>query len=319
MERLLALLPFRSQHPILRYGTATILAAVSLGFVIGLRQVGGRYGLFILYPSIFACSIAFDRDTGLYTTAFEAIGLYALLRAPGTFFVSQRYVLDLSLFVIMGVCLAFVSEGLRRAWERAVEAERAKDLLFRELAHRTKNNLAMVVSVLSFQARGSRNEDVQVALQNALSRIRAISSAHDHMQANPAAEATDMRDYLEELCRKLGETFSGLRPIAIIADVEEIALPTRHAVPLGLVVNELVTNALKYAFPDDREGIVRVMLQRKGALMLVVEDDGVGCGDKSVEGFGSRLVRLLVKQLNGTISWRPQEHGCCATVEFSGL
>jgi two-component sensor histidine kinase len=207
------------------------------------------------------------------------------------------------LFVIVALGLAWVSESLRRAWEQAIEAERAKALLLEELGHRTKNNLAMVVSVLSLQVRGASNPEVRSALQNALFRVRAISTAHEHVERDKAAERTDMRDYLEELCHHLADSLRGLRPIAILPEIERIELPTAQAVPVGLMVNELVTNALKYAFPGESGGTIRVKLEGGSFFRLTVEDNGIGCEEVVAHSStGSRLVQLLVQQPEGSLS-----------------
>jgi two-component sensor histidine kinase len=290
------------------------MVAASFLIVAGLRQIGGSYGFFILFPAIFFGAIVFNRGTGFYVVALEAIGLYLLMRTPGSL-MPRGHFLAILLFVIVASGLAWVSESLRRAWQRAVEAERAKTLLLEELGHRTKNNLAMVVSILSLQLRAASNPDVQGALQNALLRVRAISAAHEHVERGKAAERTDMRDYLEELCHQLADSLRGLRPIAIIPEIERIEMPTAQAVPVGLIVNELVINALKYAFPDENSGTVRVKLERGSSYTLTVEDNGIGCEKAaSHSSTGSRLVQLLVEQLQGSLSRKSCEPGCAVMV-----
>ncbi len=317
MEGLLKFLPRRPQPPILRFGVATVLALLSLGFMVALQQAGGPYGLYLLYPPIFACALAFDRATGLYVAALEVAGVYLLLRIPGSLALPNGYLLALLIFLIIAALLALLCEGLRTAWERAAAAERSKDLLLRELGHRTKNNLMMVTSILSFQARLKTNPEVRSALEKALLRIHAITAAHEHLQRGEIEGGTNMQAYLETLCNQLVESLRDVRPIAIDAEVCDIELPTKDAVALGLITNELVANALKHAFPDDRAGAIRVRLE-DSPLTLTVEDDGVGCQAKP-GGIGSRLVRLLVEQLKGTVEWQPLEQGCRAIVQVSGL
>jgi two-component sensor histidine kinase len=318
MQRLLPLLPKRPQRRFVRFGVATISVAASFSVFILLRRSGGPNGLYLLYPAVFFCSFAYDRATGFYVTALEAIGLYLLLRVPGAFFLPSGYPLALLLFVVIAIGLAWGSDAVRNALERTVEAEYAKDLLLRELGHRTKNNLAMVVSVLSFQSRANQNPEVRSALQNALSRVHAISSAHNHVQQGETDGVTDMRDYLETLCAQLGDALRGVRPIAISAKVANVELPTAQAISVGLIVNELVTNALKHAFPGDRAGTIRVALESKSPLRLIVEDDGVGCAAPTgASGTGMRLVKLLVQQLQGEISWQSREPGCRVTIELT--
>jgi hypothetical protein len=116
--------------------------------------------------------------SGFVATALSTAFMYVWLKTPaGPWWPNEAAPL-LGMFVAISIGVAFISEGLRKAWERAVEAERAKDLLLEELRHRTKNDLAMVISVLALQARGNVGEETRTALQNAISRIRAISGAH---------------------------------------------------------------------------------------------------------------------------------------------
>jgi two-component sensor histidine kinase len=118
--------------------------------------------------------------------------------------------------------------------------------------------------------------------------------------------------YLTVCCRNLGDALREVRPIAVNVSVSQIYLRSEEAVAVGLIVNELVTNAFKYAFPDDRGGTVNVMLHDKDAseLELVVEDNGKGCPEDVKEGIGSRIVRLLAQQLGSTIRREAANPGC---------
>jgi two-component sensor histidine kinase len=118
--------------------------------------------------------------------------------------------------------------------------------------------------------------------------------------------------YLTVCCRNLGDALREVRPIAVNVSVSQIYLRSEEAVAVGLIVNELVTNAFKYAFPDDRGGTVNVMLHDKDAseLELVVEDNGKGCPEDVKEGLGSRIVRLLAQQLGSTIRREAANPGC---------
>ncbi|WP_352671770.1 sensor histidine kinase [Mesorhizobium sp. M0166] len=119
-----------------------------------------------------------------------------------------------------------------------------------------------------------------------------------------------MRSYLEELSRHLGDTLRDIRPIAVKVHAEEVHLPTEQAIPLGLIVNELVRNALKHAFPGDRGGTIAVKLFRDSSLVLTVADDGVGCPPDKNGGIGSRLTELLAKQLGATLTRENYAPGC---------
>jgi two-component sensor histidine kinase len=108
-----------------------------------------------------------------------------------------------------------------------------------------------------------------------------------------------------------------LRPLSLQVDVDTVELDSSRAVSLGLIVNELVTNALKYAFPDGREGDITVSLKvEKDQLRLTVWDNGVGIGASSQESTGQRLVRALAKQLGGQATWSTREVGTRVEVSF---
>lgn len=113
------------------------------------------------------------------------------------------------------------------------------------------------------------------------------------------------RAFLEGLCAEIGPALIGLRPVVLRTLIEEIDLEAGRAVSLGLAVNELVQNALKYAFPDETAGSVSVRFGRSGAATFTLEvtDDGVGLPSDQKAGTGTRLVRALAQQLGGTVTW----------------
>lgn len=303
---------------IARLAITTGLVAFSVLVLLGLRHSAGLVGFFILLPSIFLASVLFDRAAGAYATALSTASLYVLLTGPGSLLLPREYILPLLLFVIIALSFAIISDGLRTSLERATAAERAKDLLLQELGHRTKNNLMMVVSMLSMQAQMKSNSEARTALEKAIARIHAIASAHEHFRPMDQLGRIEMRGYLNELCSHLGALLRDIRPIAVRVEAAEVYLTAEQAVPLGLIVNELVTNALKHAFPGDRAGTIDVVLRQEGALTLLVKDNGVGCPVAArPHGIGSRLTQLLAQQLGAKISWEECEVGCQVRVVFT--
>ena len=208
--------------------------------------------------------------------------------------------------------MATMSEALRSALEKAVAAQQSTTLMPDELNHRIRNNFAMITSVLELQGRSQREQAVKDALASAVGRVNVIANAHDHLLAQDPHASIDMREYLTGLCRNLGDALRDVRPIAVNVDVANILLRSDKAVAIGMVVNELVTNAFKHAFPNDRAGTVTVSLQRTSVneLKLTVEDDGKGCPENAAENLGSRIVRLLVQQLGATMKREAAQRGC---------
>ena len=317
MEALLRLLPARRQPFLVRYGCAAAAVGICFVVVVSLNQLSGFISFYVMFPAIFGSSIVFDRGSGVFSVAISTILLYTLARPPGDLLPPQPAILALVLFFIIALAVAVISEGLRTAWERAVAAEGTKELLLQEIGHRTKNSLAMVSAVLSLQARSKSNPEVKAALEKAIARIEAIAKAHQYFHADETIGRIEMRSYLSALCNHLGDALRDLRPIAVKAEIEDLHLQTGQAVQVGLIVNELVTNALKHAFPDDRGGTVVVKLGGTSPINLTVSDDGVGCPADRTERLGSRLTRLLAQQLGATITWEPGSPGCRVRAVFS--
>jgi two-component sensor histidine kinase len=309
MERFLRILPPRPGSYALRYFLTTVIVVACAGIVGLLHRDANTYGYFIFYFAVFLTSILFDHMSGFVATALSTGFMYFWLKTPGTIWPEEGAPL-LGVFVAIAIGVAFVSEGLRKAWERAVEAERMKDLLLEELRHRTKNDLAMVISVLALQARGNVSNETKTALQDAISRIRAISGAHAQFGPLDAQGRIDIKDYLTVLCAHFNDSMQGIRPVTIDVDVDSASMAASEAQSIGLIVNELVTNAVKHAFPDERVGAVKVTLRNQTPRLLTVEDNGIGVESIEKGGIGSRLTGLLVQQLGGTIVWEQAEPGC---------
>lgn len=303
MEQWLRALPPKPKSPVLGYGVTTALVVLCFLAALGLQMASGALGWYLMFPAIFVPSVLFGRGSGTYAAILSTAILYLSLRPAGELLPPAAIAIGLLVFLALGLALAFISEALRSAWERAEAADRAKDLLLQELGHRTKNNLAMVISVLSLQARSKKDPETRAALEKAIDRIRAIADAHHHFQPLSHNGRIEMRGYLETLCSHLGDSLRDVRPIAVRAEADEVYLKTEHAIPIGLIINELVTNALKHAFPGERAGTVTVSLRKEpSSLVLVVEDNGIGCSQDKREGIGSRLTRLFIEQLGATVT-----------------
>lgn len=311
-------MPIRPRSRAVHFVLTTLLVGAFFLFVVGIQDRGRPEGFFILLPTVFIVSILYGLGCAIYAACLSTALLYGLVLPPHAILVPARFVLPLVLFLLLAVGLAILSNGLRAARDRATAAERAKDLLLRELGHRTKNNFAMTISLLSLQLRAKNDPAVREALTGAIGRIKAIANAHDYLQPSKDRGLVEMRAYLETLCARLGDASRDLRPIAIEVEADEVYLETDRAVAAGLIVNELVTNALKHAFPENRGGTVKVILKKMPSMRLVVEDDGVGYSAEQ-ENMGSILTRRLAQQLGGTIAWDEANPGCRVSIAFPGL
>lgn len=177
---------------------------------------------------------------------------------------------------------------------KAAEARQAE--LFDELNHRVKNNLATVSSILELHARGAPAE-VQAHLEKAIGRVRTISDLHTVLYQQHSTETVDLGAYLDALCAGLRDALFPDPRFRLEWRCASIGMPTREAVSLGLIVNELVTNAAKYAFQGRASGRVDVSLTTTGrGLRVRIIDDGAGAailGGSASDGLGLRMVRSL--------------------------
>jgi len=188
--------------------------------------------------------------------------------------------------------------------ERAAAHERIAALL-QELGHRIRNSLQIILSMVRLEARNHKSGQGKAALERVSHRIAALGRLYSVLGDTNSAEEVDAATYLGALCRDLIEAVhrENGSSIALKTDIESEPLPTDRAIPLGLIVNELITNAAKYAFPGEARGTVVVTLKRiPGALRLTVSDDGKGADPRRADsGMGARLVEAFARQLGGQV------------------
>jgi two-component sensor histidine kinase len=178
-----------------------------------------------------------------------------------------------------------------------------KEVLLRELHHRVKNNLQVISSLLHAQAQSVADPAVQERFRESQDRIRSMASIHEQLYQSDNLARVDFDAYLETLTDELFRSHRTGR-VTCSLDVVDQALPIDQAIPAGLIVNELVSNALEHAFPRGQDGTVHVQFRvADGEATLVVADDGDGAEALDAEdSLGVRLVRGLTRQLRGTLS-----------------
>jgi two-component sensor histidine kinase len=223
----------------------------------------------------------------------------------------------IAVFVTVAGCLVFVAEGLHTALVKAHAAQLATDMLLQEMSHRVKNKFSMILSIIALQVRSSAPE-VRAALEDISSRVKVIATVHDYLQLSRHDGLIDMSEYLPGLCKALQQALCGPRPIAMAASAIPAQLRAEKALAVGVIVNELVTNAFKYAFEHDRPGHIKVALTREGAsFILSVSDNGVGRPQEGRLGLGTRLVSVFAGQLGGNATWEAgASGGCTALIRF---
>ncbi|MEK0084276.1 sensor histidine kinase [Benzoatithermus flavus] len=200
---------------------------------------------------------------------------------------------------------------------RAMVEER--EVLLREVNHRVKNSLQLVASMLSLQANATDKPDVRHELREAATRINAIGRAHQRLYRSNDVRVIDLAAYLVDLCADLNAAWPEGEVVARTPD-EPVPIATDRAIPLALVVNELVTNATKYAYPGRQDGLVEVCLDQapeESRVVLAVRDAGVGLppgfAPHASTGLGMRIVTAFAQQLKAELRIRPLDVG----TEFS--
>jgi two-component sensor histidine kinase len=197
----------------------------------------------------------------------------------------------------------------RRAAERQVlNSLQEKEVLLKEIHHRVKNNLQIISSLLNLQARGIQDAGTLQVMRDSQMRVRSMALIHEKLYQSPSLASIDFGEYVKSLTLDLFRTYRGQAGgIQLEIKVDEVFLSLDHAVSCGLILNELMTNALKYAFPPGRNGTIWVELQAvpEHGLKLWVADDGVGIPPGfdifNTKSLGLQLVKNLVRQLEATL------------------
>ena len=179
------------------------------------------------------------------------------------------------------------------------------ELLLKEIHHRVKNNLQTISSLLFLQSAHIKDAEVKEAVAEGQHRVESMALIHQKLYQRDNLAGIEMKDYLTNLGNSLIDTFvNDPDRISLRVDMDEHELDVDTAVPLGLIANELITNSIKYAFPDERKGEIQLKVSNNsdGKLELYVADNGVGnANTKTGTAFGSQLINLLTKQLNGSL------------------
>jgi two-component sensor histidine kinase len=222
---------------------------------------------------------------------------------------------------------ALENAELRAAREQAEQEirlgkERA-EILLAEVNHRVANSLALVAALIRLQVSASESDEVRHALSETQARISAIAGMHRSLYTSDDVREVEMSRYLSTLISELAETMAkDRRKSNIHSHFESVIFPSDRAVSTGMIVTELLTNAIKYAYPEEEDGEIRVELTRltDSEALLVVEDDGRGIElsqPAQGTGLGSRIVASMARAVGGGIRYVPRERGTRAEVSLT--
>lgn len=309
----------------LAFSVVLVMGAALLRWALDPWLVGYPYTAF--FAAVVLSSLLFDRASGFLATLLSGlVGVYL--------FVPPRNSLSLAdgrdvvgLFVFLGVCfvIVMVSEAMRSLADALEEEKAARDALFRQMIHRTRNNLQIISSTLAIQAAKAARPEVRRCLNEVAERIGNIGRVHQRLYPPGVPEWIGAPDLVEGTCADLTLALAGRRPVVIRHQAQSFTVNRELAASLAIMMGELVDNAVRHAFPDDQPGVVTVRMDRaNNHVMVTVSDNGIGCGDLGHgdmgataapgAGIGQTLVSALARQLNGTALWEDQGPGCRVTV-----
>ncbi len=203
-----------------------------------------------------------------------------------------------------------------------VQALSEKETLLKEVHHRVKNNLAITASLLNFQYRGTENNEVRSILTETRSRIRTMATVHEILYQSASFSAVDLREYTQSLTEKVLETFDANGRIHPQLSLDQLVVNLDQAIPFGLILNELISNSVKHAYPMTDPGNLYIQLEKldPNVAQLTVANDGASLPDhfsiENTKSLGLRLIRDLSRQIGGHVQFerRPRTR---FTVKFS--
>ncbi|WP_156842674.1 sensor histidine kinase [Novosphingobium aquimarinum] len=309
---------------------------VGFGLVCGLAMIALRTFLDIwfpvagpfalVYPTVLLATLYGHWQAGLVAWAVSfGWAWYVVLPFPHSFeFAEARDIPRVTLNAASALIVLVFAETFRSAVESGrlqsdAEIER-RAILLAEMEHRTKNNFALVASLLEIQKRRESSETVRFAFDDAIGRVRTFAEAYSHLADEQGEGAhVEMKPYLQRLVERVGS--AAFPPnVTVTHEISDVSMARETAVAIGLFTNEALTNCAKYAFPDSRAGAVHVALDARGdEWSLSIRDDGTGTNadpvDKPDSGIGSSLLGAFARQAGAAHVVHPSDRGF--TVELT--
>ena len=315
---------------------------LAVGLLCGFAAIAGRLLLDLVVPGIGPFALVFPAlilatlfahwQAGLLTAALSILYAWRTvllgLAAPTVPTTVDPYGIARALVISAAAGITIViAETFRRA-VRTAAAERDReiadrDLFLAEFDHRMKNNFAIVAGLLAMQKRRAESPETAAALETAQLRVESIAQAHRHLsRGGDRLGVVEMGDYLHQLCGALAEALFLSGNVNLVCEADETLMPRDRAVSIGLVVNELVTNAAKHAFTGRDAGRIEVTLRTHGGgWTLSVADNGVGLSAgpavASRGNLGTRLIDAFARQSEGRLHTESGPEGTRVTLELA--
>lgn len=302
------------------FAIAILMSCIAMGARVAMDFVASGIAPYLfIFPAIAGAVLLAGARSGLMTLAIcQLITWYAIV--PVRFSFVSKSMFDLAGFmlsILAQVIVIWAVDTYREALDKIARAQSERSatlrLALRELDHRTKNNLQIIQSLLYLKAQKSQEPETARELGAASARIGLIASVNSNLARNSRdLSRVALKSYLTAVCEQLEEAICP-EDVHIFVDIEEAEIDSQRALYLGLIVNELVTNSVKHAFPEGK-GKIRVALrQADGMLVLTVADDGCGKADIGADGrpgLGRKLIEMMVGKLEATVHELPGPGTC---------
>ena len=210
----------------------------------------------------------------------------------------------------------------RKKFDDKIKASlKEKETLLQEIHHRVKNNLSVISSLLGLQITNTNDPKLTAALDDSRSRVNSMSMIHEVLYQSESLSQVDMKTYLSKLANDMARNYEIASSVKIDVDIEDVKIGAKQASPVGLIVNEMITNSFKYAFADKQNGEIRISLtETDGRFGLKYSDNGSGIPDNvdldNPTSMGLRLIKILSEgQLDGSVQLN-RDHSTCFIVDF---
>jgi two-component sensor histidine kinase len=307
----------RLPRPVTELAVGIVVTAFFVAIRIALTPLIGEVAPFALSViAVVLAALIGGWRAGLVSMVLGSTLIWYLVLPPRFSFELQTGATALVLAAgMLTEAIILLALGVYQREVRAGQIERTRRINFlghalREMDHRTKNNFQIVTSLLTLQASRSPSAEVKAALGEAAERLKAVAAVYDALAPSSQGLArVRLQDQLQEICDQIRR---GIMPdgITLSTDLEPMVVPHEAAVAIGIIVNELVTNACKHAFPEG-DGAIKVRAWREdGAAYIEVEDDGRGfVTGEAKPGLGSRLVTAFLQRLKGRSDVRTSPQG----------
>lgn len=302
-----------------RLFTATV-AVVSTGLILWLLEpLMAPHPYFMFTMVIALCALVLNKMSGLYALALSLAVIVFLFTTPSFgVYLAEGEGVSLFAFGISALFLVVVAELFRDLVNALDEADHRKVMLMREMQHRVMNNLQVLSSTINLEAADAKHEEAKARLARVGRRVAGMARTARALHHSNRADHYDACEFLQDLVHEIAASLAADRRIVFSCHVGLDQIDRESAELFGLVVNELITNAVKHAFPDGRSGAVVVEFARspERALRLTVSDNGVGCKSVGVRGSGLGLVSALARVRGGSVEFQDAQPGCRVVVSL---